>query len=113
MVVSRKYQQLSNIIGYEGEIIQCVPLDEIAYAVQGRNEDSISIECCYLSPDGSFTQETYDSLIVLLNWLARAYGLNEQDVLRHYDSGGKECPIYYTQNEDAWIRLRADLKVTL
>ena len=35
------------IIGYNGEIIQCVPLDEIAYAVQTRNEDSISIECCY------------------------------------------------------------------
>ena len=54
------------IIGYEGEIIQCVPLDEIAYAVQTRNLDSVSIECCYLKEDGSFTQETYDSLIKLL-----------------------------------------------
>ena len=29
------------IIGYDGEIIQCVPLDEIAYAVVGRNVLSI------------------------------------------------------------------------
>lgn len=47
------------IIGYNGEIIQCVPLDEIAYAVQTRNEDSISIECCYKADNGQFTQETY------------------------------------------------------
>ena len=39
------------IIGYEGEIIQCIPLDEIAYAVAGRNYDSISIECCYQDAD--------------------------------------------------------------
>ena len=50
------------IIGYDGEILQCVPLDEIAYAVQTRNEDSISIECCYKADNGQFTQETYDSL---------------------------------------------------
>ena len=54
------------IIGYDGEIIQCVPLDEIAYAVMTRNYDSVSIECCYKAQDGSFTQETYDSLISLL-----------------------------------------------
>ena len=50
------------IIGYDGEIIQCIPLDEIAYAVKTRNYDSISIECCYKNEDGSFTGETYDSL---------------------------------------------------
>lgn len=98
------------IIGYEGEIIQCVPLDEIAYAVQTRNYDSISIECCYKAENGSFTQETYDSLIGLLSWLTQTYGLDEQDILRHYDCGGKKCPIYYTENEDAWERLKKDVK---
>lgn len=98
------------IIGYEGEIIQCVPLDEIAYAVATRNEDSISIECCFKSDDGSFTQETYDSLIALLSWLTDAYGLQSEDILRHYDCGGKKCPIYYTENEDAWEKLKADVR---
>ena len=97
------------IIGYEGEIIQCVPLDEIAYAVQTRNEDSVSIECCYLAEDGSFTQETYDSLIRLLAWLVNTYDLDTDNILRHYDCGGKKCPIYYTENEDAWEQLKEDV----
>ncbi|MCI9438263.1 MAG: N-acetylmuramoyl-L-alanine amidase [Lachnospiraceae bacterium] len=97
------------IIGYEGEIIQCVPLDEIAYAVMTRNYDSISIECCYLEEDGSFTQETYDSLISLLSWLTDAYGLDTEDILRHYDCGGKKCPLYYTEHEDAWEQLKKDV----
>ena len=98
------------IIGYNGEIIQCVPLDEIAYAVQTRNEDSISIECCYKADNGQFTQETYDSLIRLLRWLIDAYELKPEDILRHYDCGGKKCPIYYTEHEDAWERLKEDVK---
>lgn len=98
------------IIGYEGEIIQCIPLDEIAYAVQTRNEDSISIECCYLSEDGSFTQETYDALIELLAWLTETYDLTRDDILRHYDCGGKKCPVYYVEHEDAWELLKRDVK---
>lgn len=97
------------VIGYEGEIIQCVPLDEIAYAVMTRNYDSISIECCYLDQDGSFTQATYDSLISLLAWLVDAYDLNTEDILRHYDCGGKKCPLYYTENEDEWEQLKKDV----
>lgn len=98
------------IIGYEGEIVQCIPLDEIAYAVQTRNQDSISIECCYLAEDGSFTQETYDSLVALLKWLTEVYDLETEDILRHYDCGGKKCPIYYTEHEDAWEKLKKDVK---
>ena len=97
------------IIGYEGEILQCIPLDEIAYAVQTRNYDSVSVECCYQAADGSFTQETYDSLIALLAWLTDVYGLDTEDILRHYDCGGKKCPLYYTENPDAWEQLKEDV----
>lgn len=97
------------IIGYEGEIIQCIPLDEMAYAVKTRNEDSISIECCYIAEDGSFTKETYDSLIILLGWLLDTYGLEPEDILRHYDCGGKKCPLYYTENEDKWEQLKREV----
>lgn len=94
------------IIGYEGEIIQCIPLNEIAYAVKGRNYDSISIECCYISEDGSFTEETEESLVALLAYLLKLYGLDEEDILRHYDCGGKKCPLYYVEHEDAWEDLK-------
>lgn len=99
------------IIGYEGEIIQCIPLDEQAYAVVSRNEDSISIECCYLEEDGEFTQATYDSLVHLLAWLRQEYDLEIGDILRHYDCGGKLCPLYYVENESAWVKLLMDVGV--
>lgn len=97
------------VIGFDGTIIQCIPLDEIGYAVKTRNYDSISIECCYQSEDGSFTEATYDSLIRLTSWLLKKYGLSAEDVLRHYDEGGKKCPIYFVENEGAWERFRQDL----
>lgn len=97
------------IIGINGEILQIVPLDEIAYAVQTRNEDSISIECCYKYENGQFTQETYDSLIKLLAWLVDTYELETDDILRHYDCGGKKCPLYYVDHEDAWRILKQDV----
>lgn len=97
------------IIGYEGEIIQCIPFDEIAYAVKTRNQDSISIECCYQNEDGSFTPQTYDSLVRLLAWLLGKYGLEPEDILRHYDCGGKLCPLYYAEHEEAWEKLKEDV----
>lgn len=98
------------IIGYEGELIQCIPLNEQAYAVATRNEDSVSIECCYLDEDGKFTQETYDTLVHTLAWLCGEYRLSSDDILRHYDCGGKKCPLYYVEHEDAWEQLLADVE---
>lgn len=98
------------IIGYDGEIIQCIPFDEQAYAVMTRNEDSISVECCFVSEDGSFTQETYDTLIHTLAWLIDKYDLSVEDILRHYDCGGKKCPVYYVENEGAWEQLLRDVE---
>lgn len=98
------------IIGYEGEIIQCIPLDEIGYAVVGRNYDSVSIECCYLEEDGKFTKETYDSLVWLCAWLLQEYDLAPEDILRHYDEGGKKCPLYYVEHEDAWRQFLKDVR---
>lgn len=98
------------IIGYEGELVQCIPLDEQAYAVATRNEDSVSIECCYLAQDGSFTPETYETLLHTLAWLLEEYDLNTEDILRHYDCGGKKCPLYYVENEGAWEQLLADVE---
>ncbi len=98
------------VIGFDGEIIQCIPLNEIAYAVKERNYDSVSIECCYLSEDGKFTDATYQSLISLCGWLLKEYKLTPDDMRRHYDEGGKKCPLYYVEHEDAWEQFLVDLK---
>ena len=46
------------IIGMDGEIIQCIPVDEKSFASNNRNSDTISIECCHPGEDGEFTEET-------------------------------------------------------
>lgn len=98
------------IIGYEGEIIQCIPLNEIAYAVQRRNYDSISIECCYQQDDGKFTDATYQSLIRLCAWLLEEYHLQPGDMRRHFDEGGKKCPLYFVEHPGSWEQFITDLQ---
>ncbi len=98
------------IIDCNGSIVQCIPTKEIAYAVMQRNYDSLSIECCYEREDGKFTQETYDSLIKMTAWLLHEFKLAPSDVLRHYDEGGKNCPKYYVENEEAWQQFMRDLE---
>ena len=99
------------VIGFDGTIVQCIPTKEIAYAVKGRNYDSISIECCYINENGKFESATYNSLIELTAWLLHKYELEPGDVLRHYDEGGKNCPKYYVEHEDAWDRFLGDLEI--
>ena len=98
------------VISYDGSIVQCLPLDEMGYAVKTRNEDSISIECCYLDEDGKFTDATYQSLLKLSAWLLSEYHLKPADMRRHYDEGGKKCPLYYVEHEDAWEQFLTDLE---
>ena len=97
------------IIGMEGEIVQCIPCNEIAYASNDRNADTISIECCIPDDTGKFTDETYNTLVHLVAWLCGRYQLTTDDVIRHYDVTGKMCPKYYVENEDAWTQFKADV----
>lgn len=97
------------IVGLDGEIIQCVPLDEKSSATNERNKDTISIEVCHPDETGKFNDKTYDSVIRLTAWLCEQYNLTGSDVIRHYDVTGKDCPRYFVQNEDAWLRLKIDV----
>lgn len=97
------------VIGIDGEIVQCVPCNEIAYASNERNEDTIAIECCIPDETGEFSEATYQSLVELVTWLMGRYDLGTDDVIRHYDVTGKECPKYYVENKDAWVRFKEDL----
>ncbi len=90
------------IISLDGEIIQCVPLGEVAYASNHRNRDTISIECCHPDETGEFTEETYRSCVNLCAWLCYAFGITPDHVIRHYDVTEKICPKYYVDHPDAW-----------
>ena len=102
------------IVGLEGEVIQCVPLDEIAYASNSRNGDTVSIEVCHPDGAGRYGPETYDRVVELTAWLCREFRLDpEEDVIRHYDVTGKQCPLYYVEHPEAWDALRAGVAAEL
>lgn len=101
------------VIGLEGEIIQCVPTWEVAYASNERNKDTISIECCHPDETGKFTKKTYRSMVQLTAWLCKKYSLTEEAVIRHYDVTGKNCPKYFVEEEAAWTDFKADVKEAL
>lgn len=101
------------VVGLEGEIVQCVPTWEVAYASNSRNHDTVSIECCHPDETGKFKDETYRSMVQLCAWLCLKFDLDEKDVIRHYDVTGKNCPKYFVENEEAWEAFRQDIKEAL
>lgn len=98
------------LIGLDGEIIQCIPLNEIAYASGTRNLDTISLEYCHQKIDGIPNDKTYDSMVELCAVLCKTFDLKSTDIIRHKDVTGLICPKYYVDNEDAWKQFLQDVE---
>ena len=110
-ITQERHASSNFIICLDGNIIQCVPVDEIAYASHDRNADTLSIEVCHPDGTGEFTDESYAAVIKLTAWLCAMYGLNSEDVIRHHDiRQAADCPRFFVENEDAWVRFRADVQ---
>ena len=98
------------VVGLNGEIVQCIPTWEVAYASNDRIYDTVSIECCHPDATGKFNDATYRSMVQLTAWLCLKFNLTEEEVIRHYDVTGKICPKYFVENEGAWDQFRKDVK---
>lgn len=98
------------VIGLDGEVVQCIPSSEWAYASNDRNADTLSIECCHPDETGKFNDATYRSMVELTGWLCHRFGLTSADVIRHYDVTGKDCPKYFVEHEDAWQQFLEDVQ---
>ena len=110
------------IIDLDGSILQCMPLDEVAWAIGTTegNYSTISIECCHPDATGKFTDATYESLVKLVSWLCQKYGFSADQVKRHYDyprtnSSGvvwhKSCPLYFVNHPEKWEKFKNDLLI--
>ena len=71
------------LVGLDGEVIQCIPLEEKSSATNERNRDTISIEVCHPDASGQFTQASYDTLVRLTAWLCDTAGIGRDRVIRH------------------------------
>ena len=103
------YASSNFVVGLEGEIVQCVPTSEVAYASNERNNDTVSIEVCHPDETGKFNDKTYDSLVWLTGWLCEYLQVSPENVIRHYDVTGKPCPLYFVEHEDAWEQFKSDV----
>lgn len=90
------------VIGLEGEIIQCVPCNEMAYCSNSLNDVCISIEMCHPDDTGNFNDATYNNCVYLVAKLMNYYDLDMDHLIRHYDVTGKNCPKYFVEHEDRW-----------
>ena len=75
-----------------------------------EDADTLSIECCHVDETGEFTEATYNSLVELTAWLCGKFDFTTEDVIRHYDVTGKDCPRYFVQHEDAWEQFLLDVQ---
>ena len=98
------------VVGLDGEIIQCIPINEWSAASNWRNNDTISIEVCHPDETGKFKKKTYSSLVKLVAWLENVCDIDESHVIRHYDITKKECPRYFVLHEDKWKTFKKNVE---
>ena len=96
------YASAQFVIGLEGEIIQCVPCNEMAYCSNSLNDRCISIEMCHPDDTGNFNDATSNNCVYLVAQLMNYYHLDMDHLIRHYDVTGKNCPRYFVEHEDRW-----------
>ena len=99
------------IVGLNGEIIRCIPENEVAFhsGSYSMNRKSIGIENCHPDWNGQFNSNTYNSLVELCADICKRYNISVNNIIRHYDVTGKNCPKYYVENENAWIQFKNDV----
>lgn len=109
------YASSQYIIGLNGEAVQCMPENEVAYHAGNltMNYNSIGIEICHPDWTGKFNDTTYNALIELLTDLCRRYNLTADKIIRHYDVTGKLCPKYYVEHNDEFLEIRNKVAINL
>lgn len=105
---SARYASSHEIIGLKGEVVLCVPGDEVAYHAGSANSDHYGIEVCHPDATGEFSEVTQLTLIERCVQYCIDNKLDprkEGVIKRHYDVTGKMCPLYYVKNVSAWQKL--------
>ena len=107
------------IVDLDGSYLQCIPEDEAAYHVGAKvykeralknissypNDSSLAIEVTHGDWTGRFRPEVEVAVAKLTAYLLKKYKLGINDVYRHYDVTGKDCPKYYVDHPKEWNRL--------
>ena len=119
---TKTYGSSHYIIGQSGNVIQCIPENEVAYHCGSSCNDPVSqkpytdfarkkvgvdmkpspnfytigIELCPLDIIGKFDDKTISSAVDLCAEICKRYGLTESDIITHnMIVGWKDCPRWW------------------
>jgi N-acetylmuramoyl-L-alanine amidase len=90
--------------------------DEYAKDVKRISPNSITVgfEMTHVDDEGRMSDAAYASSVELAAMLCKMYALPASRVLRHFDVVGyKRCPRLFVDDEDAFVKFRADVATRL
>jgi N-acetylmuramoyl-L-alanine amidase len=117
-----RYASAHFIVGIGGEIVQCIPLDEMAYHVGAKtykpeaitafghypNNCTIGIELCHPDASGKFTGDTFAAATALAGELCREFSLRPaKDIWTHCQITGKNCPKWFVDHPGEFETFKA------
>ena len=74
-----------------------------------RNANSLGIEICMNDKDGNIRLNSIVNAIKLTKMLMEKYNISIDNIIRHYDVTGKDCPRPMIENEDLWSSFKQSL----
>ena len=74
-----------------------------------RNANSLGIEICMNDKDDNIRLKSIENAIKLTKMLMQKYNISIDNVIRHYDVTGKDCPRPMVENEDLWTSFKQSL----
>ena len=120
-----RYASSHEIIGLKGEVVICLPNNEVAYHVGAKsykprvktllnnspNRHLYGIEVCHPDWSGKYSSITYKTVVNRVADLMIEFDLvpSKDTIWRHYDVTGKDCPHFYVQNPKEWDKLVNDI----
>lgn len=81
------------------------------YYKKCTNTNSIGIEMCDTKRNGKYevSAKTRANAIALGKEIVKKYGIKKENVIRHYDVTGKNCPAYFVKDEEAWQKFKDEI----
>ena len=76
--------------------------EDVGTMVKGSTRQVILVK----SPDPKLFEE---AIFLVREEAIQREGVTADQVIRHYDVTGKNCPKYYVENPDAWLQMKADI----
>lgn len=123
---SEEYGSAHEIIDLNGDVVICLPSNELAYHVGSAtytqeaikkfgtapNYCTYGIECTHVDWNGVMTNETYNTLVERCVDLCKKFNLNPlTDIWLHKEVvGWKDCHRFFVNNPDKWTAFKNKVK---